>query len=79
MGAQSRKQFSVLSGTILHRAKIPLVALLPVLCQASKAMNGIIAREVERIHDITPESARHRLHRIREAMKRKPLASLLDG
>jgi transposase-like protein len=77
--AKCRKQFSVLTGTIFHGSKISLTVWLTVLCQVSSAKNGISAREVARMHDITPESAWHMLHRIREAMKREPLASLLVG
>jgi transposase-like protein len=77
--AKCRKQFSVLTGTIFHGTKISLVTWLTVLCQVSSAKNGISAREVARMHEITPESAWHMLHRIREAMKREPLAGLLVG
>ena len=43
------------------------------------AKNSISAWEVSRKYDITNESAWHMLHRIREAMKREPVAGLLRG
>lgn len=45
--------------------------------RASK--NGVAAREIERKYDVTPKSAWFMVHRIREAMKREPLAGLLSG
>jgi transposase-like protein len=45
----------------------------------SSAKNGISAREVERLIGVTPETAWFMLHRLREAMKREPLAGLLSG
>lgn len=77
--AKCRKQFSVLTGTIFHGTKISLRVWLIVLAQVSSAKNGISAREVARMHEITEESAWHMIHRIREAMKREPMAGLLSG
>ncbi len=77
--ARCRKQFSVLTGTIFHGTKIPLRTWLLVLAQVCSAKNGISAREVARMHEITPESAWHMVHRIREAMKLDPLAGILTG
>ncbi len=77
--AKCRKQFSVLTNTIFHGTKIELRIWLLVLVQVSSAKNGISAREVARTHEITPETAWHMLHRIREAMKRDPLVSMFSG
>jgi hypothetical protein len=41
--------------------------------------NGVSAREIERKYDLTAKTAWFMLHRIREAMKREPLAGLLSG
>ena len=43
------------------------------------AKNGVAAREIERKYDLTAKTAWFMLHRIREAMKREPLAGLLVG
>ena len=40
---------------------------------------GVSAREIERMHGVTPETAWYMLHRLREAMKREPLAGMLSG
>lgn len=74
-----RKQFSVLTGTIFQGSKIPVRTWLMVVFEMCAAKNGISAREVERKYDLTAKTAWFMLHRIREAMKRDPLASLLSG
>ncbi|MDQ4132159.1 MAG: IS1595 family transposase [Actinomycetota bacterium] len=77
--AKCRKQFSVLTNTIFHGTKVSLRTWLMVMVQMSSAKNGISAREVEHLHGVTPETAWFMLHRLREAMKRDPLAGLLTG
>ena len=74
--AACRKQFSVLTGTIFHGTKVPIATWLAVIVQMCSAKNGISAREVERMHGVTPETAWFMLHRLREAMKRDPLAGV---
>jgi transposase-like protein len=74
-----RKQFSVLTGTIFHGSKIPLRTWLFVIFEMCASKNGVAAREVERKYDLTAKTAWFMLHRIREAMKRDPLAGLLSG
>lgn len=74
-----RKQFSVLTGTIFHGTKIPLRTWLMVVFEMCASKNGLAAREIERKYDLTPKSAWYMTHRIREAMKREPLAGLLGG
>ena len=77
--AKCRKQFSVLTGTIFQGTKVPIETWLMVMVQMCSAKNGISAREVQRMHGVTPETAWFILHRLREAMKRDPLASALRG
>lgn len=74
-----RKQFSVLTGTIFHGTKIPLRTWLFVVFEMCASKNGVAAREIERKYDVTAKSAWFMVHRIREAMKRDPLAGLLSG
>jgi transposase-like protein len=50
-----------------------------VVFEMCASKNGVAAREVERKYDLTPKTAWFMLHRIREAMKREPLAGLLTG
>ena len=77
--AKCRKQFSVLTNTIFHGTKVPIETWLMVMVQMCSAKNGISAREVERMHGVTPETAWYMLHRLREAMKREPLVGMLRG
>jgi len=74
-----RKQFSVLTGTIFHGTKIPVRTWLVVIFEMCASKNGVSAREIERKYDLTAKTAWFMLHRIREAMKREPLAGLLAG
>jgi transposase-like protein len=77
--AKCRKQFSVLTNTILHGTKVSLRTWLMVMVQMSSAKNGISAREVERMHGVTPETAWFMLHRLKGSMERDPLAGWLSG
>jgi transposase-like protein len=77
--ASCRKQFSALTGTIFHGTKIPVRTWLFVVFEMCSSKNGVAAREIERKYQLTPKSAWFMLHRIREAMKRQPLAGLLTG
>jgi transposase-like protein len=74
-----RTQFSVLTGTIFHGTKIPVRTWLMVIFEMCSAKNGISAREIERKYELTAKSAWFLCHRIREAMRREPLAGLLKG
>ena len=74
-----RKQFSVLTGTIFHGTKIPVRTWLLVVFEMCASKNGVAAKEIERKYDLTNKSAWFMLHRIREAMKRDPLAGMLSG
>jgi transposase-like protein len=77
--ARCRKQFSVLTGTIFRGTKVPIETWVMVMVQMCSAKDGISAREIERIHGLTPETAWSVLHRLREAMRRDPLAGRLAG
>ncbi|MEY2476590.1 MAG: hypothetical protein QOG87_1905 [Actinomycetota bacterium] len=77
--ASCRKQFSALTGTIFHGSKIPVRTWLFVVFEMCASKNGVSAREIERKYDLHPKSAWFMTQRIREAMKRDPLAGLLRG
>jgi transposase-like protein len=68
-----------LTGTIFQSTKVDIEVWLMVMVQMCSAKNGISAREIERMHGVTPETAWFILHRLREAMKRDPLASAIRG
>jgi transposase-like protein len=74
-----RKQFSVLTGTIFHGTHISVRTWLLVIFEMCSSKNGVSAREIERKYELTAKTAWFMLHRIREAMKREPLAGLLSG
>lgn len=63
-----RKQFSAITGTVMHGTKISILTWLMVIYEMCTAKNGISAREVERKYNLTPKTAWHMLHRIRAAM-----------
>ena len=77
--ANCRKQFSVLTGTIMQGTKIPVRTWILVMVEICSDENGISAREVERKYGLTAESAWFMLHRLREAMRREPLSSMMRG
>jgi len=77
--ADCRKQFSVLTGTIFHGSHIPVRTWVFLVFEFASSKNGVSAREIQRKYNLTPKSAWFAVHRIREAMKRKPLAGLLSG
>lgn len=74
-----RKQFSVLTGTVFHGSKISVRTWVMVILEMCASKNGVSAREIERKYDLTAKTAWFMLHRIREAMRRDPLAGLLSG
>lgn len=72
-----RKQFSVTTGTIFHGSKVSLEIWVLVLFEMCANKNGLAAREVERKYGLTPKTAWFITRRIREAMRREPLAGLI--
>jgi transposase-like protein len=77
--ADCRKQFSVLTGTIFGGSKVPVRTWVFVLFEMASSESGVSAREIERKYDLALKTAWLMMHRIREAMKREPMASLLSG
>ena len=77
--ADCRKQFSVLTGTLLHGTKIDVRKWVLVMFEMAANRNGMSAREIQRKYDITAEAAWFMAHRLREAMRRDPVAGLLTG
>jgi transposase-like protein len=77
--AKCRRQFSVLNGTIFHGTKVELRTWLLVVFEMCSSKNGVSAREIERKYGLTAKTAWFVTHRIREAMRREPLAGMLRG
>jgi len=74
-----KKQFSVLTNTVMHGSHVPVRTWVLVFFEMVSNKNGLAAREVERKYGLSPKSAWFLLHRIREAMVREPAASLFSG
>lgn len=75
-----RKQFSVLVGTIFESSKVPVSKWLLALYLMSAAKNGISALELQRHLGLgSYQTAWFMNHRLREAMKREPVAPLMSG
>jgi transposase-like protein len=74
-----RRQFSVLTGTIMHGTKIPVRVWALVIFEMTASKNGTAAREIERKYGVCPRSAWFMLHRIREAMRSDGLLAPMAG
>ncbi|HUY30381.1 MAG TPA: IS1595 family transposase [Acidimicrobiales bacterium] len=74
-----RKPFSVITNTVMHGTHVPIRTWIFLFYELCSNKNGLAAREVERKYGLSPKTAWFVLHRIREAMKREPLAGLLSG
>lgn len=74
-----RKQYTVLVGTIFESTKISIRKWLFVFFEMCSSKNGISAREIERKYNLTPKSAWFMTQRIREAMRREPMAGMMRG
>jgi transposase-like protein len=77
--ADCRKQFSVLTGTVMHGTKISVRTWVLVIFEMCASKNGVASREIERKYGLTPRSAWFLLQRIREAMKDDDPGTLLSG
>lgn len=64
-----RRQFSVLTDTVMHGTKIPVRTWVFVIFEMCASKNGVSAREIERKYGLCPRSAWFMTQRIREAMK----------
>ena len=73
-----RRQFSVLTNTVMHRSKISVRTWVMVLFEMCASKNGVSAREIERKYGLCPRSAWFLCHRIREAMA-TPYVTLFQG
>jgi transposase-like protein len=72
-----RKQFTVRVGTIFEDSKLPIRVWLAAIHLMTAAKNGISSHELSRQLDITQKSGWFVCHRVRESMKREPMAGML--
>lgn len=74
-----RKQFTVRVGTIFEDSKIPISKWLMAIHLMTSSKKGISSHQIAREVGITQKSAWFVCHRIREAMKKEPMAGMLKG
>jgi transposase-like protein len=74
-----RKQFTVRIGTLLEESKIPIRKWLMGIHLMTSSKKGISSLQMARELGIHQTSAWFMNHRIREAMKEEPMASMLQG
>ncbi len=77
--AACRKQFSALTGTVLQGTKIPIRTWIRVVSEMSASSHGVSARDIERKYGLTAKTAWSMVSRIRDAMQREPMVSMLGG
>jgi transposase-like protein len=74
-----RQQFTVRIGTIFEESKIPLSKWLMAIHLMTSSKKGVSSHQIARELGITVKSAWFVTHRIREAMKEEPMATMLEG
>ncbi len=74
-----RKLFTVRIGTVFEESKIEVRKWLMAFHLMSSSKKGISSHQMARELGITQKSAWFLCHRIREAMKREPMAGMLQG
>jgi transposase-like protein len=76
---ECRKDFSVTTGTVMERSKIPLHKWLMTFYLMNSSKKGVSAHQVHRALGIDYKSAWFMCHRIREAMRKGGLDPLGGG
>ena len=74
-----RKQFTARVGSIFEDSPLPIGKWLVAIYQMCSAKKGISAKQLERQLGVNYRTAWFMCHRVREAMKAEPLASLLGA
>jgi transposase-like protein len=74
-----RKKFTVRIGTTFEESKVPLRKWLMAIHLMTSSKKGVSSHQIARELGITQKSAWFVCHRIREAMKMEPMASMLQG
>ncbi len=74
-----RKQFTVRIGTIFEESKVPISKWLMAIHLMTSSKKGVSSHQIARELGITQKSAWFLNHRIREAMKKEPMAGMLQG
>ncbi|MFZ1933362.1 MAG: IS1595 family transposase [Thermoguttaceae bacterium] len=74
-----REYFTVRIGTVFEESKLPIRKWLMAFHLMSSSKKGISSHQLARELGVTQKSAWFLCHRIREAMKREPMAGMLQG
>jgi transposase-like protein len=74
-----RKKFTFRVGTIFEDSKVPLSRWLMAIHLMTSSKKGVSSHKIARDCGITQKSAWFLNHRIREALKMEPIASMLQG
>jgi len=74
-----RRQFSVMVGTIFESSHVPASKWLLAMWLMGAGKNSISALELKRALGVSTQTAWFMGHRLREAMQREPMFSLLSG
>lgn len=77
--AKCRKQFTCRVGTIFEDSKLPISKWLMAIHLMTSSKKGVSSHQIARELGITQKSAWFVCHRIREAMKKEPVAGMLKG
>lgn len=77
--AKCRDKFTVRIGTVLEESKVPICKWLMAFHLMTSSKKGVSSHQIARECGITQKSAWFLAHRVREAMKREPMASMLKG
>lgn len=74
-----REKFTVRVGTIFEDSKLPIGKWLFAFHLMTSSKKGVSSHQIARELGITQKSAWFVCHRIRESMKKEPLATMLEG
>ncbi len=74
-----KRQFSVITGTVMQSTKVPVRVWAMVTFEMCASKNGTAAREIERKYGVCPRTAWFMLHRIRAAMAGDGFAVPMQG
>jgi len=77
--AKCRKKFTARIGTILEESKIPYSKFVIAVHLMTSSKKGISSHQIAREIGMTQKTAWFLCHRIREAMKKEPMAGMLSG
>ena len=77
--AECRKDFTVTTGTVMERSKVPLHKWMAAFYLMNASKKGVSAHQLHRALGITYQSAWFMCHRIREAMRDGGLAPMGGG